>query len=36
MYSPGYEDEMVTGDKVVIKFRKGKEKEAMYFRLKWA
>ena len=35
MYSPGYEDKMITGDKVVIKFRWGKEKEAMYFRLKW-
>jgi hypothetical protein len=35
MYSPGYEDEMITGDKVVIKFRWGKERQAMLANLMW-
>ena len=35
MHSPGYEDKMITDDKVVIKFRWGKERQAMLANLMW-
>ena len=35
MITPGYEYEMITGDRVVIKFRWGRERQAMLANLMW-